>query len=128
MTMTVPPIETHNGCITIRSIRTGEHRTVKISTVQRGKLEGKRIVSLLTGPDNESSYDGFGFVDGNRITVWQRKRTAFFETLARMIESPDRFAGKAEYRAEGRCIRCNRKLTHPESIDSGIGPECAKRE
>jgi len=26
---------------------------------------------------------------------------------------------------EGRCIRCNRKLTHPDSILSGIGPECA---
>ena len=25
---------------------------------------------------------------------------------------------------EGRCVRCNRKLTHPESIRLGIGPEC----
>ena len=27
---------------------------------------------------------------------------------------------------EGRCGRCNRALTVPESIASGIGPECAK--
>ena len=26
------------------------------------------------------------------------------------------------------CLRCNRVLTTPESIESGVGPECAKRE
>jgi hypothetical protein len=28
---------------------------------------------------------------------------------------------------EGRCGRCGRTLTVPESIESGIGPECAKK-
>jgi len=28
---------------------------------------------------------------------------------------------------EGRCVRCNRKLTHPESIRLGIGPECRSK-
>lgn len=28
---------------------------------------------------------------------------------------------------EGRCCRCGRKLTVPESIKTGIGPECKKR-
>ena len=28
---------------------------------------------------------------------------------------------------EGRCGRCGRKLTVPESIESGFGPECAGR-
>lgn len=28
-------------------------------------------------------------------------------------------------RHEGKCGRCGRKLTVPESIDRGIGPECA---
>lgn len=26
---------------------------------------------------------------------------------------------------EGRCIRCNRLLTEPNSIKTGIGPVCA---
>ena len=29
-------------------------------------------------------------------------------------------------RHEGRCGRCNRKLTTPDSIDSCFGPECIK--
>ena len=28
---------------------------------------------------------------------------------------------------DGSCCRCNRQLTHPDSLASGIGPECAKR-
>lgn len=28
---------------------------------------------------------------------------------------------------EGRCCRCARPLTHPESIATGIGPDCAGR-
>jgi hypothetical protein len=28
---------------------------------------------------------------------------------------------------EGTCVRCNRRLTTPESIESGIGPVCAGR-
>ena len=32
-----------------------------------------------------------------------------------------------EARHEGRCARCGRALTVPESIDSGFGPECARK-
>ena len=32
-----------------------------------------------------------------------------------------------ELQLEGRCVVCNRKLTHPESIRLGIGPECGNR-
>lgn len=28
---------------------------------------------------------------------------------------------------EGRCVVCNRLLTHPESIELGIGPECLRK-
>lgn len=119
-------LRSHNGTITVQSLKTGEHRTFKVSTVRHGALEGKRIVSMLVGADNENDYQGFGFVDDRGISVWQRKRTSFFETVANMLAFPDNWQDKARFLFEGRCRRCNRKLTHPESIDSGIGPECAK--
>ncbi len=34
---------------------------------------------------------------------------------------------KAEFWHEGRCGRCGRLLTVPESILTGIGPECSKK-
>lgn len=35
--------------------------------------------------------------------------------------------GKEYAMKSGRCWRCNRKLTVPSSIESGIGPECASK-
>lgn len=32
-----------------------------------------------------------------------------------------------EIRHEGKCCRCGRSLTVPSSIDTGIGPECARK-
>jgi hypothetical protein len=34
---------------------------------------------------------------------------------------------KLEVWHEGRCGRCGRRLTVPESIESGLGPECATK-
>jgi hypothetical protein len=57
-------IESHNGCITITSLDSGEHRTVRIRTKsERSKFApGSRVAELLTGPDNESDYQAFAFV------------------------------------------------------------------
>jgi hypothetical protein len=33
--------------------------------------------------------------------------------------------GRMYARVFGRCRCCNRKLTHPDSVATGIGPECA---
>jgi hypothetical protein len=37
----------------------------------------------------------------------------------------DAIPGMLEIWHEGRCGRCSRKLTVPESLKSGFGPECA---
>lgn len=129
-------LKTHNGCITVENTKTGGHRTFKVSTVQEGNLKGKRIVALLYGPDNESDYRGFAFVkeDGS-ISVWSKYRSTSvdvarsqYEVFAHMLMRPDAFEELgAVYHFEGRCRVCNRKLTTPESIQSGIGPVCAGR-
>jgi Family of unknown function (DUF6011) len=40
-------------------------------------------------------------------------------------EQSELYAKGYRLHAETVCRVCNRKLTHPESIKSGIGPECA---
>ncbi len=122
-----------NGCFTINNIDKSTHRTVKIHTAQRGNLEGKRIISLLVGPDNNSNYSGFGFVnDDGKISVWRKhngSRTMVW--IAQFIAA--KFSGQEfdhpglELLVEQRCLRCNRRLTTPESIKAGIGPECIKK-
>lgn len=126
-----------NGHWTIKSNQTGDHRTFKIST-QRADAEfapGKRVVSLLTGTENDSdhSYTGFAFIDDQGIHVWSKYiGQGLWETYADMLWTLmldgafSRWADKGyTVMGEGRCIRCDRLLTTPESIKAGIGPICA---
>jgi hypothetical protein len=120
-----------NGTYTLENTESGDHRTFRIRTILKGDLEGKRVVELLTGSDNTSDYTGFAFFnDDGRINVWRKKRETVYDQYARMLES--HFAGRLpeKYNVlhEGRCLKCNRKLTTPESIKTGIGPVCAGKE
>jgi hypothetical protein len=123
----------NNGTYTLINNEKNTHATVKISTVQKGALKGKRILSLLIGSDNEHSYKGFAFVnDNDMIAVWAKHRTSKFAQIAHILfslcvldkESP--FTNRVTMKVSKRCMRCNRKLTTPESIELGIGPECRK--
>jgi hypothetical protein len=129
---TTPSIFTHNGRFTVRSAASGEHRTFLVRTQKDDAnfAPGERIVYLLTGDDNESDYTGFGFVAGSGVRVWRKKQDTQFERLARMLERlPELEAsGKCDVMAETKCRRCNRTLTTPQSVESGIGPVCDGRE
>ena len=136
-----PPV-IPNGRFTIVNRQTGEHRTFRIETqpADAAFAPGKRVLGLLTGPENEADYEGFGFVDDDGIRVWAKKREAppghhsAFEVMAAMlwslavenVYSPWAARGYALLE-EGRCVRCGRVLTEPESLRTGIGPVCAGR-
>jgi len=73
-------------------------------------------------------------IDDRGIHVWEKKQgEGLWETYADMIWTLyldgafSRWAEKGyTILGEGRCVRCNRLLTTPESIKSGIGPICAE--
>ena len=127
-----------DGVYTIHNHSSGQHRTFKISTVRNpeSKLAGKRVVSLLRGPDNNSDYLGFAFLFEERIAVWKRwhgtaepspydRYAALLWSLATEDEHSEKLvAAGAELLVEGRCMMCGRRLTVPESIRLGIGPVC----
>jgi hypothetical protein len=120
----------YNGTYTITS-PTGEHRTFKVHTAKNGGLAGRRIVSMLVGPDNQSDYKGFGFVSDVGIQVWRKSETEFFLKAAKMLwvmgtTGTDNGYAKAgcEIQLSKSCCRCNRELTDPTSIRLGIGPVC----
>ena len=122
---------THNGSVTIFNPKTGGHRTFRIRTETWDKDKPPvRVLSVLAGSDNVNDYQNFGFVTDSGIAVWKRfrkeERFEKFATLLSNIERGEEFG--LEYKVEGRCRACNRKLTNPESIDSGIGPICAGKK
>lgn len=127
-------LNTHNGEITVNNPATGNHRTFRIRTISKDSAfaPGRRIVELLTGPDNTSDYRGFAFVDNSgTVYVWRSKRgdgrdRSEFEKFASILNHSNHYAEKhgLEFSFSRRCIRCNRLLTDPESIALGIGPVC----
>lgn len=139
-----------NGAFTITSPK-GEHRTFEIKTVLadpkqataafRNTHAGRRTVGLLTGADNTSSYTRFGWVNDDGILPFKNKQRAgedekptVWEYYAAMLFNLATEGERSRYYELGyrlliekRCIRCNRRLTTPESLERGIGPECAGR-
>lgn len=121
--------------VTLRSQATGARFTFKVAHKEGGDVS---FVSLLTGPSNEADYRYLGLLpdnDHDRLRGVGRGKSCAshdapsaraFQYLLDYIAG--RVTGKGlEVWHEGRCGRCNRKLTVPESIESGIGPECASR-
>lgn len=122
-----------HALFTIKSKKTGKRFTYKVNVDSHNK--GILNVYVLNGPDNTRNYKKFGYIgiDSNmqvfRPGPYDRDKdfcTAFdhvFLNLCISLYMPD-----LEIWHEGRCCRCGRVLTVPESIERGIGPECITRE
>lgn len=121
-----------NGTYTLVNLEKETHRTFQIKTAgDNSKLAGKRIISLLTGSNNETDYTGIGFVnDNDTVYVWKSKQGTEFEKLGKFFQTAvttDKFNDRVTVKLSKRCIRCNRKLTTPEAIEDGIGSVCKAR-
>lgn len=124
-----------NATFTLVSEQTGARFTYR---VRAGKGDGAPLfVHLLTGPDNARDYTYLGcvwvggssprYVHGKRSPVSTSAPGAKgFAWFARQVFGRGVLEGAA-FHHEGRCCRCGRLLTVPESVVSGWGPECAKK-
>lgn len=114
--------------LTIKSLKSGEHRTFRVS---RKDETSPFFVGLLSGPDNTADYTYIGVLtedDGVRLTKASKLTSESvpvraWNYVARHLRA-DVLPADAEVMHEGRCACCGRALTHPDSIERGIGPEC----
>lgn len=134
-----------NAVFTIRSEKTGKHFTFKANCVKKeGPAHPTRFVKVLANGRN-TAWDEQLFVGHFHTGM-----PGWLKTSAKHPEAADWPSFKAlawamsklntsarggddtmpeglEVFHEGACCRCNRPLTDPASIQSGIGPECAKK-
>lgn len=115
-----------NAIFTIKSIRTGGRFTYRIRLSEDGRVY---FVSVLTGSDNENGYAYLGIIRDGQYHRGQKSRISTEATSAKAFEWFFRHLEaindtEIKFWHEGRCGRCGRKLTVPESIASGFGPEC----
>jgi hypothetical protein len=125
-----------NATFTLVSRKSGTRFTYKARASRDENRPPVIFISVLTGSNNETDYTYVGQVrPGSFDRGYQHGRTsrigedapsvrAFAWFFAQLVGSG---AGLDQIEAwhEGRCGRCARMLTVPESVFTGLGPECA---
>lgn len=134
-----------NAYFTVLSVKTGTRFTFRVHRAdpEPGHANAPRLwfVSVLTGPDNGEDYSYLGLIrppqgqpDGplsyehgrkSRVRPEAPSAVAARWVLGRLLRNLP--LPNCEVYHEGRCGRCGRRLTVPESIESGYGPECISR-
>ena len=130
-----------NATFTIVSRKSGVRFTYKITRAGMGKPavagtpeDPRYFVKVLTGADNESDYQYLGcifsdkpgqpYYRGTKSTIGLGAPSNLAFDWFWSHRNDATLGDKIEVHHEGRCGRCGRKLTVPESITSGYGPEC----
>lgn len=119
-----------NATFTLKSLKSNKHLTYKVKKANSGEIW---FVSLLTGPNNESDYAYLGIIQNSKFRLTSKSMVkptsdpvkAISWTLNKIAAGEN--TPNLEIWHEGRCCRCGRLLTTPESINIGIGPECLKK-
>ena len=115
-----------NATVTVLNTATGNRFTYKI----KNHKDDLFFVKVLTGPD---TYTFIGSIFKkkykhsvkSKITNEAQSVIVFNYVFQHLLSGT--LNSCVEIWHEGKCGRCGRALTVPESIETGIGPECAKR-
>ena len=109
-----------------------KHYTFKIKKKEKSPF----FVNLLTGPNNVEDFSYIGIYIPNknheiRLTAKSKFKNdstpvKTIRWALRMISEKRPIPQGWDIKHEGKCCRCGKRLTTPESIDAGIGPECGK--
>jgi hypothetical protein len=123
-------VKAGKAIFTLENEATGNRFTYKVK-----KCNDKDIwfVSVLNGPDNYHNYMYLGTIFGNDFRSTAKARVSkdalsfkAFAWLNLYLNSDKDLPEGVHVHHEGRCGRCGKRLTVPESIKSGFGPECIK--
>lgn len=143
-----------NAYFTVVSKKTGTRFTYRVRRAEEGDDARPWFVAVLSGPQNEADYTYLGTIfhqRGGYLRFFHGKKSRvgadapsvkafawFFQVLEVACAGPVPPRAEEAMRArslleqvevwhEGRCGRCGRKLTVPESVAAGLGPDCAGR-
>jgi len=125
-----------NGVYTISGPR--GHETFRVKTQkQTSKFFGGKRLLEVRDSSAMFGWNAFGQVsdNGETVEVLRFRKTpttdafvGLFNLFARATDDEIELAGRRyTMQVVKHCRVCNRKLTHPESIVDGIGPECKGR-
>lgn len=118
-----------DATLTLQSRRTGQHYTYNIHKPDDQETDNIRFVKVLGG---DGRYHYLGTVRRNRgFSTTEKSQFGSNSPQARAFAyfwtwtAENRLPGELAVLHEGRCGRCGRPLTNPESIRTGLGPICS---
>lgn len=121
--------------VTFKNITTGKRFTYRITQIKEratGNKMERWFVSVLNGSDNNTNYRYIGWINNNfvfkhtassKIAADAQSVKAFENVFGRIVNLQPH--DSLEIWHEGKCLCCGKRLTVPESIQSGLGPICA---
>ena len=113
----------------------GRRRTFKLLRSSTQSAKNEMVAMYLTGPDNENDYTVGGWISGGQFDSRRPSRDQIMNDMndflaARrdaLTDTPKMHtATNVRLLRSTHCIRCGRRLTTPDSIRSGMGPECIR--
>lgn len=116
-----------NATLTIVSLKSGARFTFRVRKGKKRETD-PHFVSVLDG--GEYNYLGCIFPSGD-FKVTKKSRYNSGQPCARAFIFLMEALAKGEFHPqlevwhEGKCGKCGRQLTVPESIATGLGPECS---
>jgi hypothetical protein len=115
---------------TVKNEQTGKWFTFKVSSPDEENSQ-IRFVSVLSGCDNESDYSYMGLLKTD-LSFFRTKKSRIsedslsFRSFSWFIRNIEKLPSNVSVYHAGKCGRCGRTLTTPESVENGFGPECVK--
>lgn len=127
-----PYITGGNSTFTIYSDKLKKRYTYHV--VRDKMLKNRYLVSLMYGSDNADLKGSFRFLGlfysdsmtlkVNSIGVYKQDAAKMLDYFLSIIDKRKDWPDTCEFYPSRKCVRCGRKLTTPESITRGIGPDC----
>lgn len=128
--------------VTLVSKKSGTRFTydIKCKEPEKEGVSDVWFVDLLTGPNNRKDFSPLAVLTlrNGRLAYHHAKKSRIGEDAPSavalkwaieniVIRGSENAMAQVEVWHEGRCGRCGGKLSVPESIALGLGPECAGR-
>jgi hypothetical protein len=121
-------IKAGKATFTVKNDATGKRFTFRVR--KAGEHKPFWFVSVLTGTDNEHSYMG-SMKDNMQLFPTLNSKVKpdaqAWKTFSWLMAHVTSLPSNVHIYHEGKCGRCGRTLTVPESISSGFGKECLSK-
>jgi hypothetical protein len=123
-----------NATFTVESTKLNKRFTYKVMHKKKDKCAHRYMVYKMYGNDNENNYRYIGLFYADtgvykpanlgETTLYDKMFSSFVKML---YDNVNPWYNTCLFYKSTKCACCGRKLTTPESVELGIGPECYAR-